>query len=101
MSINEYQEFEAINQKTSERNAQASAECHNTEDIHRAKRAKAREKALLCIAATLVALAAAVSGIIKLAEIGWINDIFCFVLMCLAGSVAMFKAGYFWCEFKQ
>ncbi len=101
MRINEHQEFEAINQKTSERNAQASAECNKTEDTHRAKRAKAREKALLCISATLVALAAAVAGIIKLAEIGWINDIFCFVLMCLTGSVAMFKAGYFWREFKQ
>ena len=101
MSVNEYQEFEAINQKTSERNAQATVECHSTEDIYRAKKAKARNKALFCISVTLIALAAAVFGIIKLADIGWINDIFCFVLLCLAGSVAMFKSGYFWHEFKQ
>ena len=101
MSINEYQEFEAINQKTSDRNAQATVDCQSTEEIYRAKKAKARNKALFCISVTLIALAAAVAGIIKLAEIGWINDIFCFVLMCLTGSVAMFKAGYFWREFKQ
>ena len=101
MSVNEYQEFEAINQKTSERNAQATIECHSTEENYRVNRAKQKEKALFCISATLVALALAVFGIIKLADIGWINDIFCFVLLCLAGSVAMFKAGYFWHEIKQ
>ena len=101
MSVNEYQEFETINQKTSERNAQATVKCHSTEENYRANRAKEREKALFCISATLVALALAVFGIIKLADIGWINGTFCFVLLCLAGGVAMFKCGYFWHEFKK
>ena len=101
MSVNEHKEFEAINRKADERKVQAVAECHSTEDIYRAKKAKARNKALFCISVTLIALAAAVFGIIKLADIGWINDIFCAVLMCLAGSVATFKVGYFWHEIKQ
>ena len=101
MSVNEHKEFEAINRKTSARNAQASAECYNTGEIYRAKRAKAKKKALYFIAITWVVLAVAWAGIIGLAQIGWINKIFCFVLMCLAGSVAMFKIGYFWHETKQ
>ena len=34
-------------------------------------------------------------------QIGWINDIFCIVLQCLAGCLAMFKTGYFWHEIKN
>ena len=101
MSINEHKEFEAINQKTSARNAKASAECYNTEEIYRAKRAKARKKTLFFIAITWAVLVAAWACILGLAQIGWINEIFCFVLMCLAGSVAMFKIGYFWHEIKK
>lgn len=101
MSVNEHKEFEAINKKTSERNAQATAICHSTEEIYRAKKAKASRKALSYIAITWVALVAAAAGIIGLADIGWINNAFCFVLLCLAVCVAMFKIGYFWHEIKQ
>lgn len=101
MSINEHKEFEAINKKTSERNAQATVECYNTEEIYRAKRAKASRKALSYILITWAALAFVVAGIIGLADIGWINNAFCFVLLCLAVCVAMFKIGYFWHEIKK
>ena len=101
MSINEHKEFEAINKKTSERNAQATVECYNTEEIYRAKRAKASRKALSYILITWAALAFAVAGIIGLADIGWINNAFCFVLLGLAVCVAMFKIGYFWHEIKK
>ena len=101
MSINEYQEFEAINQKTSERNAQATVECYSTEEIYRAKKAKAKKKAVAFMVVTLLALMLAICGIAGLEVIGWINATFRIVLMCLAGCAAMFKVGYFWHEFKK
>lgn len=101
MSINENKEFEAINKKTSERNAQKSAQCHNTEEIYRAKNAKAKKKAIWFVAVTILLLAVTMVGITGLEMIGWINATFRIVLMCLAGSVAMFKIGYFWHEIKN
>ena len=100
MSINENKEFEAINKKTSERNAQATAVCHSTEEIYRAKRAKAKKKAICFVVVAIVLLAIAMLGITGLELIGWINTTFRIVLMCLTGSVAMFKIGYFWHEIK-
>lgn len=101
MSVNEHKEFEAINKKTSERNAQATAVCHSTEEIYRAKKAKAKTKAFGCIAITGALAAAAVSVIEVLENIGWINEAFSLLLMCLAVCVAMFKVGYFWHEIKK
>ena len=101
MSINEYQEFEAINQKTSERNVQTSAECHSTEEIYCAKRAKAKKKAVVFMVVTLLAQIITMWGITGLERIGWINSTFQIVLMCVTGCAAMFKVGYFWHEFKQ
>ena len=101
MSVNEYQEFEAINQKTSERNAQATVECHSTEEINRSKKAKAKKKAVAFMVVTLLALMLTMCGIVGLEMIGWINSTFQIVLMCLAGCAAMFKVGYFWHEIKQ
>lgn len=101
MSVNENKEFEAINKKTSERNAQATAVCHSAEEIYRAKRAKAKKKAICFVVVAIVLLAIAMLGITGLELIGWINATFRIVLMCLTGSVAMFKIGYFWHEIKN
>ena len=101
MSVNENKEFEAINKKTSERNAQASAECSSTEEIHHAKKAKAKKKSIGFVVVTILLLATTMAGITGLEMIGWINGTFRIVLMCLAGSVAMFKVGYFWHEIKN
>ena len=101
MSINENQEFEAINQKTSERKVSAQAVCCSTEEIYRTKKAKATKKAIVCMVVTLVALTATLLGITALEQIGWINSTFRIVLMCAAGAAAMFKTGYFWHEIKN
>ena len=101
MSINENQEFEAINQKTGERKFVAETECQCKEEYHRVKKAKATKKAIVFMAVTFVALVATIFGITALEMIGWINATFRIVLICLAGSVAMFKAGYLWHEIKN
>ena len=101
MSINENQEFEAINQKTSERNSITKAVCYNTEEIYRAKKAKAKKKAIAFMALTITAMALGITVIAALETIGWINGTFRIVLMCAAGAVAMFKTGYFWHEIKN
>ena len=101
MSINENQEFEAINQKTRERNVNATVECHSTEEIYRAKKVKAKKKAIACIFIIFAILVVAAAGIFALEYIGWINATFRIVLLCLAGGVAMFKTGYFWREIEK
>ena len=101
MSINESQEFEAINQKTAERKFVDDTEHRSKEEYNRVKKAKAKKKAIVLLAVTLVALVASMAGIIGLEMIGWINDVFQVVLMCLAGAVAMFKSGYLWHEIKS
>lgn len=101
MSINENKEFEAINQKTRERTVNESAVCHSTEEIYRVKKAKTTKKAIVCMVAITLALAAAVVGISALEVIGWINGTFKGVLLCAAGCVAMFNQGYFWHEIKN
>jgi protein-S-isoprenylcysteine O-methyltransferase Ste14 len=101
MSINENKEFEAINQKTGERNFIAETECQSKEEYHRVKKAKAKKQSIIHLIVTAVVLMVSVFGIVALELIGWINDIFCIVLLCLAGAVAMFKAGYFWHEIKN
>ena len=101
MSINENQEFEAINQKISERKVNATAECHSTEEINRAKKIKAKRKAIVCIFVTFFILLVVAAGIFALEYIGWINATFKIVLLCLTGCVAMFKTGYFWREIEK
>ena len=101
MSINENQEFEAINQKTGERKFVAETECHCNEEYRRVKKAKARKKAVVFLVVTALVLATAMFGIVGLGAIGWINNTFRIVLMCLAGAFAMFKAGFFWHEIKN
>lgn len=101
MSIDENQEFEAINQKTRERNESVAVECHSTEEIYRTNKVKARKKAIACIIVTLAILLVAAAGIFALEYIGWINTTFRIVLLCLASGVAMFKAGYFWREIEK
>lgn len=100
MSINENQEFEAINQKTGERNFIAETECQSKEEYHRVKKEKAKKKAIVFMVVTVLALVLAILGITALEMIGWINATFRIVLMCAAGAVAMFKTGYFWHEIK-
>ena len=101
MCIDESKEFEAINQKASERKAAESAACYSTEEIRLARKAKAKRKAVVYMAVTLAALIIAMIGITALEQIGWINDTFRIVLQCVAGCLAMFKAGYLWHEIKN
>lgn len=101
MSIDENKEFEVINQRSSERKAEESALCYNTEEIHRASNAKAKTKAAVYMGVTLGVLTITIVGITALELIGWINETFRIVLQCVAGGVAMFKAGYFWHEIKN
>lgn len=101
MSVNESMEFEAINLKTGERKFVAETEYQCKEEYHRVKKAKAKKQAIVTLIATFVSVLVAVFGITALKHIGWINDIFCVVLVCLAGAVAMFKAGYCWHEIKN
>ena len=101
MSINESMEFEAINQKTGERKFVAETEGHCKEEYHRVKKAKAKKKAIVLLVVTCIAVVVAMFGILGLEFIGWINNIFCIVLMCLAGAVAIFKSGYLWHEIKN
>lgn len=99
--INENKEFDAINQKASERRFIAETEYQCQEEYHRVKKEKVKKKALVFMVVTLFALAVAMVGITGLELIGWINATFRIVLMCLAGAAAMFKLGYFWHEIKR
>ena len=101
MCINENQEFEAINQKAKERTVNVEEFQQTVADTYREVKARRKAKAIGLMVVSLLAFVAAVFGITGLEVIGWINDTFRIVLMCLAGSVAMFKVGYFWHEFKN
>ena len=98
MSINESREFEAINQKTGERKFVAETECQCNEAYHRVMKAKAKKKAIVGLIVTVIAMFLATIGINGLEMIGWINNTFCIVLICLTGALGMFKAGYLWNE---
>ena len=101
MSINEVNEFEAINQKTGERKFMAETECKCKEAIGQVKKKKTCKRAVGLVIVTMLALAISMVGITALEQIGWINGTFRVVLMCMAGSVAMFKTGYLWHEIKH
>ena len=101
MSINESKEFEAINQKTCERKFVAETECQTKEEYQRVKKAKVKKQAIVRLILNLLSVLASICITICLKQIGWINDIFCIVLVCMAGAVAMFKSGYLWHEIKN
>ena len=101
MSINESKEFETINQKVKERTESVEEVRQSEADTYREVKARITTKAIVSMIITITALVVAVIGITALEMIGWVNDIFCIVLICLAGSVAMFKAGYLWHEIKN
>ena len=101
MNINEINEFEAINQKTSERKFIAETERQCNEAYHRVEKAKAKKKYFASIVLTVLSLVLTMWGITALEMIGWINTAFCIVLMCVAGTMAIFKTGYLWQEIKN
>ena len=99
--INEHQEFEAINQKTSERKVAEVNEIQSIQDTNRKHKAKAQAIAILKASATILALAVALGIIIGLEKIEWISLEFSIVLMAISGAFASFKLGYFWHEYKR
>ena len=101
MSINESKEFETINQKVKERTYSVEEVRQTVADTYREVKARRTTKAIVSMIITITALVVAVIGITALEMIGWVNDIFCIVLMCLAGHGAMFKIGYLWHEIKN
>ncbi len=101
MSINESQEFEAINQKVKERTESVEEIRQNAADTYQEVKARRKAKALASIIAVVVVAGAFMAGVWGLEMIGWVNHTFRVVLMCVSGTVAMFKAGYFWHEFKK
>jgi uncharacterized membrane protein len=101
MSINENQEFEAINQKVKERALNVEEVRQTAADTYKEVKTRRITKAIVCMVATLLSLVIVLRGITALEAIGWINGYFQVVLMCVAGSVAMFLQGYFWHEIKS
>lgn len=101
MTVNESKEFDSINQKIGERSFIAETERQCKEAHNRLHKDKVKKRAIGLMAVTTVALIATVFGITALELIGWINSTFRIVLMCVAGCVAMFKAGYLWHEIKN
>ncbi len=101
MSVNETKDFESINQKTSERRFVEETEGKCKEAFNSVKKAKVKKKAIALLVVTCICLMAAGYGIKGLEMIGWINNTFSNVLMCLAGAVAMFKSGYLFYEIKN
>ena len=99
--MNENQEFEFINSKTRERTVDEEVSCKKAEDTFKAFVAEQRKKASLRMAVAALVAVAASFGICGLARIGWINDIFCAVLLCCAVVWLSFRAGYFWYEIKK
>ena len=101
MSINENQEFEAINQKVKERSVNVAEVRQTVADTYKEVKVRRITKALAIMTVTAVLLVIALRGINALEAIGWINNSFEVVLMVVAGSVAMFTEGYFWHEIKN
>ena len=101
MSINESMEFETFNQRTKERTVDVEAVRKSAADTYKEVRVRRITKAITRMVVTTLACVIAQRGINALETIGWINNSFEVVLMCLAGSVAMFLEGYFWHEIKN
>lgn len=92
MSINEINEFEAINQKTSERKFMAETERQCKEEYLRLQKAKAKKKSIASMVATILSMVMTMCCITALAITGCISTAFCIVLMCMAGTMGIFKA---------
>lgn len=101
MSINENQEFEALNRKTKERNESVEEEQQAVAENYREVRARRKAQSIAKIIVVAFALGVLLAGFWGLEQFGWINSTFRTVLMCVAGAVAMFKVGYFWNEMKK
>lgn len=101
MSINENQEFEAINRASKERSENVDEYRQVVADTYREVKARRKAKAIYHIIALVVLFASAVGFFYGLEVIGWINDTFRIVLMCGAGAVAMFKVGQYWNDIKK
>ena len=101
MSINENQEFEAINRASKERSENVDEYRQTVADTYREVKARRKAKAIYHIVALAMLFVAAIAFIYDLEVIGWINGTFRIVLMCVAGAVGMFKIGYYWHDLKQ
>ena len=101
MSINENQEFEAINQKVKERTVNVEEVRQTVAETYREVRVRKKTKAMICIMAALGLFAIAAAGFWALEEIEWINYSFRLVLTAATGAVAMFKVGCFWQRAKD
>lgn len=99
--MNENKEFEFINNKTRERAADEEVSYQQAADTFKAFVAEKRKKACIRISVNSLMAAAAGFGIVGLSKIGWINEIFCAVLLCAVVVWLSFKAGYFWYEIKK
>lgn len=93
MSINENQEFEAINQKVKERAVNVEEVRQSAADAYREVQMRKKAKAVVSIVGVAALLGIAVTGCWGLEEIGWINHTFRIVLTSAAGAVAAFKMG--------
>ena len=101
MSINENQEFEAINKKVKERTESVEESRQSAAGTYHDVQVRKKAKAILYMVAITVAFVLAIVVINALEVIGWINNSFKVVMMVAAGGVAMFNQGYLWHEFKQ
>ena len=96
MSINENQEFNAINQRTGENRSHMQAQCYDTEAIQRDRKRAIRKKAVFKLSgvAVMVFLTAVLLSVLQHFEC--ISYGFGIILMVLAGGAAMFQVGYIW-----
>lgn len=101
MSINENQEFEAINQKVKERTENVEEIRQSVADTYHEVKARRKVKAIAKMFVVVAVLICAVFGINTLETVGWISFTFRQVLICVTGGMAMFKLGYFWHEIKN
>ena len=101
MSINENQEFEAINRASKERSVNVDEYRQTVEETYREVKARKKAKAIYHIIALVVLFASAIAFFYGLEAICWINATFRIVLMCAAGAVATFKIGFNWHDLKQ
>ena len=101
MSINENQEFEAINQKVKERTESVEEIWQCAADTYHEVKARKKAKAIAKMFAVVAVFICATFGLIGLEYIGWISVFFRQVLICVAGCMAMFKLCYFWHEIKN
>ena len=101
MSINESMEFETFNQRTKERTVDVEAVRKSAADTYKEVRVRRITRSIVRMALTALACVIALRGISALEAIGWINQSFEVVLMCVTGSVAMFLEGYLWHEIKN